>query len=250
MIIRILNEEYSKSKGNSDLLAERMDFTLRKRDTHGKLDHLKNLSLITSLESPLVIKTTYSWTSGIGTLLRRVEITKPSLYTIIIDSKSHVWSYTDEYFYKAGFQLQPNLSNSKVSALICYVSFLWTLIAGTHCDPITIQKTQSGFLRLLVSRTVCLVLPEAFLSAISSRKVNLLLRRVHVHASSRQSQDIHVLMIYTAYKSRHPVCFLLAKWLHYIHHSYLKCLHKSVSQQAFIECLKKAFHINQCAISQ
>lgn len=142
------------------------------------------------------------------------------------------------------------LSNSKVCALICYVSFMWALLPGTHCDTITIQKTQSGFLPLLVSRTVCLVLPEAFFSAISGRKVNLLLRKVHLCASSRQLQDIHVLMIYTAYKSWHSICFRLAKWLLYIHHSYLKCLHKSVSQQAFIQCLKKAFHINQCAISQ
>lgn len=38
MVIKILNEEYPKSKGKSDLLAERMAFTQRKRVTHGKLD--------------------------------------------------------------------------------------------------------------------------------------------------------------------------------------------------------------------
>lgn len=103
---------------------------------------------------------------------------------------------------------------------------------------------------LLVSGTVCLFPPKAFLSTISCIQANLLLAKVYLCASYRQPKDIHVLMIYVLYKSRHPICFLLAKWLPYIHHSYLKCLWKSVSQQAFIECLKKAFHINQYAINQ
>lgn len=35
---KILSEEYSQSKGKSDLLVERKGFTQRKRDIHVKLD--------------------------------------------------------------------------------------------------------------------------------------------------------------------------------------------------------------------
>lgn len=35
---KILSEEYSQSKGKSDLLVERKGFTQRKRDIHSKVD--------------------------------------------------------------------------------------------------------------------------------------------------------------------------------------------------------------------
>lgn len=123
----------------------------------------------------------------------------------------------------------------------CFMAHtLWCCknIENTMCIPLS-----------LVPRTVCLFPPKAFFSTISCIQVNLLLARVYLCVSYRQSQDIHILMIYAVYKFRHPICFLLAKWLPYIHHSYLKCLWKSVSQSIY-RVPKKAFHINQYAINQ
>lgn len=165
-----------------------------------------------------------------------------------IEIKRHIQSYRDGYY--KGWISTPCRNDSKLFAPACYFYNVWTLLHGPLYDAIKLQKTWYRFILLLVLRTACLALPETFCSSISCRKVNVLLRKVHLCVSSRQSKDIHALMIYTVYKSWHTVSYLLAKWLHYIHHSYLKCLWNSVSQQAFIECLKKAFHINWCVFSQ
>ena len=94
--------------------------------------------------------------------------------------------------------------------LLYYVHDIQVLFHVPLYDAIKRVK-QCGFTLLSVPRIVCLALPEAFFSSISYRKVNLLLGKVHLRASSRQLQDIHVLLIYSVSKSRHPVSFLLAK---------------------------------------
>lgn len=117
-------------------------------------------------------------------------------------------SYTDGY-YEGECQLQPGLSNSKVCALIYYVYDMEIPFHGTLYDAT--KMYQIVWIYTIVSLKNCLVLPEAFFSAIRYRKVNLLLGKVHLCASSGQLLDLHVLMIYNAYKSWHPVRFLLAK---------------------------------------